>query len=70
VGLPGANGRQVAAAARAVWPDLPVLLITGYAGTALDNEPLTPGMEIFYKPFAVDTLMARASALLRRVRAG
>jgi signal transduction histidine kinase/CheY-like chemotaxis protein len=70
VGLPGANGRQVAAAARAVWPDLPVLLITGYAGTALENEPLAPGMEIFYKPFAVDTLTARASAVLRRVRAG
>ena len=38
-------------------------------GIALDNEPLAPGMEIFYKPGAVDTLMARTSALLRRVRA-
>jgi MFS family permease len=37
VGLPGLNGRQMADAARERRPSLPVLFITGYAGTALDR---------------------------------
>ena len=39
VGLPnGLNGRQVAEAARDRWADLPILFITGYAGSALEQE--------------------------------
>lgn len=64
VGLPnGMNGRQVADAARGHWPDLPVLFITGYAGSALD-EQLAPGMEVIGKPFTLDSLTERMRALL------
>ena len=39
VGLPGnLNGRQVAEAARARWPALPVLFITSYAGSLAQGE--------------------------------
>ena len=64
VGLPGGmNGRQVADAARERRPGLPVLFITGYAGTALDGR-LAPGMEVISKPFPLDALAVRAQALL------
>jgi signal transduction histidine kinase len=65
IGLPGLNGRQLADGARISRPGLPVLFITGYAGTALDGSPLTAGMEIMHKPFTVDRLTARAGALLK-----
>jgi signal transduction histidine kinase/CheY-like chemotaxis protein len=64
VGLPGLNGRQLADAARKATPNLPVLLITGYAGQALDNISLADGMEIMRKPFLLDDLAARVKALL------
>ena len=59
VGLPGGlNGRQVADAARDRQPDLPVLFITGFAGSVL-KEQLAPGMEVIGKPFALDALAAQ-----------
>ena len=64
VGLPGLNGRQLADAARDVMPSLPVLLITGYAGQALDNIRLADGMEIMRKPFLLEDLAARVKTLL------
>ena len=63
VGLPGMNGRQLAEAARMDRPDLPVLLITGYAGAAL-NVQLASGMEVLTKPFALDTLAAKTLSMV------
>jgi PAS domain S-box-containing protein len=64
IGLPGLNGRQLADAARTTRPALPVLLITGYAGTALDNKELAPNMQILRKPFAFDILRARVREMI------
>jgi signal transduction histidine kinase/CheY-like chemotaxis protein len=64
VGLPGLNGRQLAEAALDLNPDLPVLLITGYAGNALDNLQQRPGVEIMRKPFSLDELTDRVRTLL------
>jgi signal transduction histidine kinase len=69
VGLPGLNGRQLADAARVNRPELPVLFITGYAGTALGDSPLPAGMAIMHKPFAIDRLAAQAGAMLRAAAA-
>jgi signal transduction histidine kinase/CheY-like chemotaxis protein len=66
VGLPGLTGRQLADAARAAMPAVPVLFITGYAGTALDAARLTDGMEILRKPFTLDEFAARVAAILSR----
>src|SRR4051812_22130764 len=61
VGLPnGLNGRQVAEAAREQWPSLPVLLITGHAGTAFDSQ-LGPGTKRACKPVVFITLPRRAA---------
>ena len=64
VGLPGGmNGRQVAEAAREGRPGLPVLFITGYAGSAL-KEHFAPGMAVIGKPFTLDMLAERVRAML------
>ncbi len=70
VGLPGGiNGRQVADAARARWPSLPVLFMTGYAGGALRGAALPAGMEVIGKPFALDDLTVRVRAMLEAATA-
>ncbi|MFC7691444.1 response regulator [Paeniroseomonas aquatica] len=62
VGLPnGMNGRQVAEAVQERRPGIPLLFITGYAGTELP-----PGSEVIDKPFALDTLARRVQAALAR----
>jgi PAS domain S-box-containing protein len=69
VGLPGGlNGRQVAEMARERRPDLPVLFITGYAGSVLE-EYLAPGMAVIGKPFALDALAAKVGGMIDVVTA-
>ncbi|MBA1273133.1 ATP-binding protein [Stutzerimonas azotifigens] len=67
VGLPGGmNGRQLADAARAQRPGLPVLFITGYAEhSVLGYGGLEPDMHVLTKPFAMDVLAARIETILR-----
>jgi PAS domain S-box-containing protein len=68
VGLPsGLDGRQTAEAARALRPELPVLFITGYAGSVL-KDPLARGMEIMGKPFSLDSFIGRVQDVLYRHR--
>jgi CheY-like chemotaxis protein len=66
IGLPGGiNGRQLATAARERLPELPVLLITGYAGQALGpSSEVSGGISLLSKPFSFDALTARVESLL------
>jgi DNA-binding response OmpR family regulator len=64
VGLPGLNGRQIADAGRTVRPDLKILFMTGYADRTRLEDPLPPGMDLITKPFDLDDLAARATALI------
>ncbi|MGQ9368419.1 ATP-binding protein [Azospirillum sp. ST 5-10] len=65
VGLPGMNGRELAAAARRLRPGLKVLFLTGYAHhAAFGPESLEPGTRLLGKPVAVDGLLAQVRALL------
>jgi PAS domain S-box-containing protein len=66
VGLPGLSGRQVADAARVVRPQLRVLFMTGYAERAANNEFLEAGMEVIQKPFTMEVLAERISAIIDR----
>lgn len=60
VGLPGLNGRDLAAAARKDRPDLKILFITGYAeNAAIAGGFLDPGMRMMTKPFAIENLATR-----------
>ncbi len=64
VGLPGLNGRQLADATREIRPDIPILLVTGYAGQALDTIKMTESVEILRKPFVLEELAGRVEAML------
>ena len=65
IGLPGMNGRTLAARARVVYPDLPILLMTGYAENAsLANGFLGPGMNMITKPFPLSALIEKVQAIL------
>lgn len=68
VGLPGGmNGRQMADAALTGRPELPVLLITGYAeNSLLTDGQLSPGMAVLTKPFTLDALASRIRELIKR----
>jgi DNA-binding response OmpR family regulator len=48
-----------------LWPQIPVLLVTGYAeSTVMRNETLPAQMELLTKPFAMSALAERVGALL------
>ncbi|MBV1690782.1 response regulator [Novosphingobium sp. G106] len=68
VGLPGGlNGRQVAEAARMLRPGLRILFVTGYAENAvLNHGHIERGMEVLTKPFAVEELGRRVTALMQQ----
>ena len=70
IGLPGGlNGRQLADAASDMAPALPILLITGYAGDAMnERDNLAPGMEMLVKPFELDALTERVRTIIDRSR--
>ncbi len=64
VGLPGMNGRDLADAARALRPELPVLFVTGYTEQAAERGAfLGPGMALLPKPFNVHELLRSVGAM-------
>ena len=65
VGLPGMSGRELAETARAHRPDLPILLITGYAeNAAIRSGFLGANMSMVTKPFSLDELAAKVSEMI------
>ena len=65
IGLPGLNGRQLADAARVTRPDLPILLMTGYAeNSALAGGFLEQGMQMVTKPFTLAELTTKIREML------
>ncbi|TMN16439.1 response regulator [Pseudoxanthomonas sp. X-1] len=65
VRLPGMSGRDLADAARALTPALPVIFMTGYAEEALERPDfLGPGMQLLRKPFSLADLMAMVRGCL------
>ncbi|SNS06074.1 hypothetical protein SAMN06295912_10194 [Sphingomonas laterariae] len=67
VGLPEMSGWDLAEAARAMRPDLPILFITGYADAAARPESaLDEGTALITKPFGGALLASRIGAMLGR----
>ena len=65
IGLPGMDGRQLADAARALRPQLRVLLMSGYASAAVSAGGfLGPGMALVTKPFTIDILATRIGQMM------
>ena len=64
--MPGMNGGELAPIVRARWPDLPILLITGHAGsTSLQGKGWTA---VLPKPFVAADLDAKLCGLIGRVQ--
>jgi two-component system, NtrC family, sensor kinase len=63
--MPGMNGRQLADAARAIRPGLPVLFMTGYSRNAIVHQGrLDSGLSLIQKPFGRDALAAKVREVL------
>jgi PAS domain S-box-containing protein len=62
--MPGMNGAEIARAALALKPDLPILFVTGYAESAQIEEVLGGAAAILRKPFGAEELAAAIDAAL------
>lgn len=54
--MPRMDGKALAAEVHRAWPEIPIVLMTGYAGGALDSD--CPHNVLITKPFAPDDLVA------------
>lgn len=61
VGLPGMNGRDLAAEARKLRPTLKILFASGYA----DTLEVPKDMHMIGKPFSIDQLRDKVNALIK-----
>ena len=65
----GLNGLELAAEAKKLRPDLPVLLTTGYSEQLIRrNDRLCPGMSWLNKPYLPEELAAKIRAALDGAR--
>lgn len=60
VGLPDMDGKQLAAKARELRPNLPILFASGYA----ENIDLPADMQVIGKPFSIDQLRSKVQHIL------
>jgi len=64
IGLPGMNGAECLHAIRAIRPDLPCFLLTGYSAQDIANQGIEAGaMEILTKPIDPGALGRRLAAI-------
>jgi two-component system cell cycle sensor histidine kinase/response regulator CckA len=63
IALPGMDGRELARRLRGRWPELPVVLASGYAG--LREELAAEGFQLLTKPYTPAELMAALAAARR-----
>lgn len=64
VGLPDMRGDELAAKARELRPQLPILFASGYA----DNLKVPEGMYMIGKPFSIDQLRDKVESILAQHR--
>jgi len=62
--MPRMNGYQLAEAAMARWPNLKIVLVTGYAREGVPSAIASAGLRTLQKPFDLDRLPALMSELL------
>lgn len=63
--LPGMNGRDLADNARRLYPALPIIFMTGYAGASAKRADfLDTGMRLLTKPFSLRDLLGIVQTVL------
>ena len=68
--MPGADGRAVLRAARARWPDLPVIVTSGYAEALGAEGPERMGVAWLAKPYTMRDLAREVQRLVRTADGG
>jgi len=64
VKLPGVNGFELAEYGISKWPDLPVIIVTGFASEPIPEPLLHAGAKVFYKPYDMEEIIACARQML------
>lgn len=64
VKLPGVNGFVLAEYGIANRPNLPVIIVTGFASDPIPDQLVRAGAKVFYKPYNMDEIIACARQLL------
>jgi DNA-binding NtrC family response regulator len=68
--MPNMNGVELMQALALSQPDLPVILMSGYATAALTELGIATPCSILPKPFSADRLLAEVSRCIRRPDGG
>ncbi len=63
--MPGMTGVELAQAIRQLYPQVPVLFISGYLDDVLSDAPFDPVEDLLLKPFQADELLRRIGRKLR-----
>jgi signal transduction histidine kinase len=63
--LPGMSGVELADAVHGTHPRMPVLFMTGYAGSATEGGMPGPGANLLRKPYRPDALRLRVAGMLQ-----
>ena len=64
--MPGIDGIELSQKASALYPDLKVMFITGFAAVAMDMEDKKPARtQMLSKPFHLNDLVEQVDALLK-----
>jgi CheY-like chemotaxis protein len=67
--MPEMDGAQVATAAKALRPALPIVFLTGYADESLLDRVRSLGSPVIRKPFRLETLAATLASIERDAEA-
>ncbi|NGM18785.1 response regulator [Roseomonas stagni] len=62
--MPGLDGLELAGRLRDRWPDLPVLLVSGYAEAALGRDLAAERIRLLAKPYSLGALVTELKAIL------
>ena len=62
--MPGMNGRELMDAIRTIYPQIAVLLVSGYASNLIDPDGAGSPIEFLEKPFTQEGLTTRIRELL------
>lgn len=63
--MPGIDGVELAQKARALFPDMKTMFITGFAGMSVGIDDKNPHTQIMAKPFHLKDLVRQVATLLQ-----
>ncbi len=68
LGMPGMNGWQFISHARKIYPEIPIVLVSGWANTLNPNDLRTHAIRSISKPVDMDELQATLKDITRELR--